>query len=327
MMSSDRIDEAAAAWFARLLAPDCAESEREAFEQWCASNPSHADAFAAVAEVHATAALLRDDERMLTAARGARHTRHAHGRRRWAARFAGLAAAAVLALAVVAGGALWIRHGGSETSLRYVTAVGELREVRLADGTRLQLDTATEIAVHYGDAARELTLMQGRLRIDVAEDARPFSLRSGRGIVRDIGTRFQVARYGGDVAVTLFSGAVSVALAGTESETRTLAPGEELRFGEHGSLGQPARVDLDAASGWTQGTLAFRDRSLGDLLDEMNRYSDTKIRIADPALSSLRVSGVFRAGDQTSLLQALRTGWSIRSQRVSDNEITLSSAH
>jgi len=33
---------------------------------------------------------------------------------------------------------------------------------------------------------------------------------------------------------------------------------------------------------------------------------------------------VFRAGDQASLLQALRAGWSIRSQRVSDREIALS---
>jgi len=321
-MSLDRIDEAAAAWFARLLSPDCTERERDAFERWCAASPRHADAFAAVAQCHAEAAALRDDARIRAAARAARHARPARGHG-WAGRFVRLAAAAALALAV-GGAALYLARRGGDAPLRYATAVGELRRVELADGTRLQLDTDTELSVRFDAHARELTLAHGRVHVDVAEDARrPFAVRSGRGVVRDIGTQFQVARYGGTVAVTLFSGAVSVALA-DEDEARTLAPGEELRFGEQGGLGQPAHVDADVAAGWMQGTLAFRDRPLGDLLDEMNRYSQTKIRVADPALSALRVSGVFRAGDQASLLQALRAGWSIRSQRVSDREIALS---
>ncbi len=133
-------------------------------------------------------------------------------------------------------------------------------------------------------------------------------MRSGRGVVHDIGTQFQVARYGGDVTVTLLSGLVSVALAEPASpqENRVLAPGEELHIGDRGDLGWPTRVDLDVVSGWTRGVLTFKDRRLGDLLDEMNRYSETKIRIADPALSSLVVSGVFRTGDQSSLLRAAR---------------------
>lgn len=325
-MSSDRIDEAAADWFARLLAPDCTERDRDAFEAWCAQSRAHADAFAAVAQCHADAAVLKRDERMRATARAARYATSARTRRRRPARPAWLAAAAALALAVGAG-VLWTVRGERPESLRYATAVGEQRRVELADGTHLQLDTDTALTARFDASSRQLTLDRGRIDIEVADDAkRPFSVRSGRGIVHDIGTRFQVARYGGDVTVTLLSGQVSVALAEPSGSpgNRVLAPGEELHIGDHGELGWPTRVDLEVASGWTRGVLTFKNRRLGDLLDEMNRYSETKIRIADPALSSLVVSGVFRGGDQSSLLQALRAGWSIRSRHVSDREIELS---
>lgn len=325
-MSSERIDEAAADWFARLLSPDCTERDHDAFEAWCAQSPAHADAFAAVAQCHADAAVLRHDERVRAGARAARHAVSARTRHRRPSRLVGFAAAAAVAAAVGAG-VLWTAQREEPQSFRYVTSVGEQRRVELADGTRVQLDTDTELDVRLDASSRQLTLARGRVDIDVAADAkRPLSVRSGRGVVRDIGTQFQVARYGEDVTVTLLSGLVSVALAEPSGspQDRVLEPGQALRIGGRGDLGWPTRADLDLASGWTHGVLTFKDRRLGDLLDEMNRYSQTKIRIADPALSSLVVSGVFRTGDQSSLLQALRAGWSIRSRHVSDHEIVLS---
>lgn len=323
-MSSDRIDQTAADWFARLLAPDCSEREREDFEAWCAASDDHAAAFAAVADCHFAAAELKDDVRVRAAARAARHSvgtaRPRFVRAPW------LAAAAALVLAVAAG-AWWIVGDRKIEPVRYATAVGERRAVELGDGTHLQLDTDTAVSASFGPASRELVLERGRVRIDVAQDARrPLSVRSGRGVVHDIGTQFQVERRDGGVTVTLFSGLVSVALAepAAASENVVLAPGEALHLDDRGRFGRPEPIDLDAASDWTRGVLAFKERRLADLLEEMNRYSETKIRVDDPELSALLVSGVFRVDDQASLLQALQTGWSLRAQRVSDHEIVLS---
>jgi len=325
-MPTDRTDDLAAAWFARLLSPDCSEREREKFEQWCAASDRHADAFAAVAQCHEDAGALRSDELMRAAVRAARNTARPHVRPGHWARFA---AAAVLVLAVV-GGTFWFVHGQQVPSLRFATAVGEQRRVDLADGTRVQLDTDTSLTVHYSDKARELVLGNGRIQVDVAQDAgRPFSVLSGRGRVRDIGTEFQVERYGENVTITLLTGLVSVELVepALRGETGSvLTPGQQIHLGAQGGLGAVMPVDLALLSDWTSGTLTFKDRRLGDLLEEMNRYSPMKIRVADPALSRLQVSGVFRAGDQSSLLQALQAGWSMRSTRVSPDEVILSPA-
>lgn len=328
-MPSDRIDDLAAAWFARLLSPDCSEREREKFEQWCAASDRHADAFAAVAQCHEDAGALRDDELMRAAVRAARNTRSPSEGRIRSRHWAGFAAAAVLVLAL-AGSTFWFVRSQQVPLLYYATAVGEQRNVSLADGTRVQLDTDTALTARYGDTARELVLEHGRIQVDVAKDAgRAFSVRSGRGLVRDIGTEFQVERYGDDVTVTLLAGLVSVEVAEpmrSGDSTRVLSPGQQLHLGAHGGLEPATSVDLAFVSGWISGTLTFKDRRLGDLLEEMNRYSATKIRVADPALSRLLVSGVFRAGDQSSLLQALQAGWSMRSTRVSPDEVVLSSA-
>ena len=325
---SDPINDTAAAWFARLLSPECSEHDRERFEQWCAADAAHADAFAQVAQCHEDAAALREDELMRAVARAARNTTLAPEGRSWPVRIARFAAAAALLIAV-AGGTFWLTRGNRLEAERYATAIGEQRSVTLADGTRVRLDTDTAFSARYDDMARELVLEHGRIRIDVAKDPRrAFAVLSGRGIVRDIGTEFQVERYDDDVTVTLMSGLVSVALAepAEAGGASLLAPGQQRRIGAHGGLGPPTSVDVARVSEWESGMLTFKNRRLGDLLDEMNRYSATKIRVADPSLALIQVSGVFRVGDQNSLLQALQAGWSIRSERVSANEIVLSSA-
>src|SRR5262249_43982573 len=72
-------------------------------------------------------------------------------RRRW------IVAASSSAFLGTAGVWLYVNRL-KESGERYVSAVGELRPIKLKDGSRLLLNTATEILVRYGLAARELNL-------------------------------------------------------------------------------------------------------------------------------------------------------------------------
>src|SRR4029078_13726802 len=90
----------------------------------------------------------------------------------------------------------WRLYRDSTQTAGFATAIGELRTVTLADGTRLVLDTNTRPDTRFGRDARALVLHEGRIDVDVARDARPFSVVSGRGIVRDLGTHFEVERHG-----------------------------------------------------------------------------------------------------------------------------------
>jgi transmembrane sensor len=313
----------AAHWFARLLASDLGERDREAFERWCAASDANADAYAEIAADHDLARLLADDSLIVAATQKARIAYAGHGAASGIRRWAPLAAAALVVVAVGAGA--WRMVHDAAATQTFATAVGEQHTQTLADGTRLVLDTNTRVDARLDGNARELVLREGRIDIDVARDPRPFSVVSGRGIVRDIGTRFEVERHGDDVAVTLMSGAVKVSLAPSDGANEaTLALGQQARFGAAGGIVVADAEALDDASTWTQGTLVFKQRRLGDLIAEVNRYSTVQIRLADRSLADLRVSGVFHVGDQATLLEALRTGWPISTKRTSENEIELS---
>lgn len=308
--------ETAEGWVARLSSPQWSEADSEAFEAWRALADNDG-AFVRAERLHESTRVLSSDPLIRAAAAAARRKAPA-GQARRVRPVVWLSAAASIAVAVLAA---TLRTPVVEP-LHYASQVGERREIRLDDGTRALLDTDSEIAVRYSAQRREMTVVRGRVDIDVAQQpGRPFVTLAANGTINDIGTRFQVERAGSDVTVTLLQGEVSVDTAGSAPPT-VLAPGTLARYGASGDIAR-ASADLDAANGWTRGELVFKSRPLADLVNEMNRYSTTRIRLAERSLDGILVSGVFHAGNQDALIKALESGWSLRAERPSGKEIVL----
>src|SRR3546814_3966246 len=77
----------------------------------------------------------------------------------------------------------------------YRTVLGERRVVTLADGSTVSLDAASEVRVAYSERARELALVRGQARFDVAHDPRrPFAVQARDQRVVATGTAFNVDR-------------------------------------------------------------------------------------------------------------------------------------
>jgi transmembrane sensor len=317
MQGNDTIGDVASDWLARLESPACTSADRAAFEDWLAASPAHVEAYLDVERIHALATALAGDEMLHAVAARARNGKPPRRMRRWQWL---PAMAAVLVLAV--GAALWWGPA-PDTVVGYATAIGEQREVILDDGTRMRLDTDTEVTTRFGRKARIIELAHGRAQFEVGHDpARPFMVRAGAGTVRDIGTTFQVARHGDRVTVGLIEGAVRVSH-GDDGPGRTLAPGERVQVDAKGRFSLTQALDLAVATAWPRGELVFKRRRLDDLVAEVNRYSEVPLRLADPALGGITVSGVFRADDQAGLVAALERGWALRAERTDKEEIVL----
>lgn len=175
----------------------------------------------------------------------------------------------------------------------YETKVGEVRSVRLADGSMLVIDTATAVRIAFTSTAREVTLVRGRVRFDVARDAaRPFIVSAGGARITDRGTVFDVEDYG-VVSVRLISGAVDInlprATGGSKKRVVHLRPGQQFHF-------DPAKVGASSAPQpvprsdlqWVTGMKTFDDVPVADIIAEVNRYSTTKIVLADPTIGTRR---------------------------------------
>lgn len=311
----------AEAWVARLASPECTAQERAEFDRWLDESPQHVDEYVQAERTHQLAAALANDEMLQAAARIAwRTTGREAARSRW---WAPTALAASLLVATVVG-VTWLRTAPVPVAdERHATAVGEQRSLRLADGTRVLLDTDSAIVARFSERGREVVLDRGRVRFEVAADpARPFLVKAGRGEIRDIGTTFQVEKTDAVVSVGLIEGSVIVS-GGVAQASSTLQPGQQLSYDDSGRLGAAEPLDIKAAQAWPAGNLVFKNRRLDALLLEMNRYSATKLRLAEPGLGAIPVSGVFHIGDQASLLEVLERGWSLKGEPNDDGDIVL----
>ncbi|UHQ22001.1 FecR domain-containing protein [Lysobacter sp. 5GHs7-4] len=336
--NSNRYDETdldetgpAEAWVARLNAPDSDGQDREAFERWLSASPANTRDYREVERIHQLSAELGDDELLRAAARVARRDSAAsrHRVHPWLA--PGAAIAATLAVAI--GVAAWMQRPAPAQIDRYVTAIGEQRTIALSDGTTLLLDTHSAVTTRFDRDSRTVEVARGRVQFAVGRDSgqrsgpRPFLVKAGDGTIRDIGTTFQVSRDGSAVDVGLIEGEVEVAVgAGQTRATSTLAPGEQVRIEGGGTLAPKRPLDLTVAQAWPRGDLIFKNRRLDQLLDEMNRYSKTQLRLEQPSLGALKVSGVFHIDDQEALLAALQRGWSLQARKVGEHEILLHAA-
>lgn len=321
---SPQARESAEGWFARLRAPDCSDEEREAFASWRAADPAHARAFAATERMWAKFDVLKDAPEMrayeLEALAPASRSAPPGHRRRWPVP---LALAATLALAAFGTWQFAPRLLAPQPEIHAATDAP--RTLALQDGSSVRLDVDSRLSVRWARDARELELQQGRALFDVAHDAaRPFSVAAGGGRTTALGTRFQVQRDGGQVTVTLAEGAVLVERDGGHglpARHARLQPGEQLVYSRQPDDWHTRSIDPDAATGWSEGRLRFHATPLAEALAEINRYSPRKIRLHDPDLATLRLSGTFRAGDADAIATAFSAVLPVRVDDTGDDII------
>lgn len=320
-MSEDRrLQREAAAWLARLQAPD-GERDRARFEAWRSQDTDHAAAFARV-ERHwrDSAVMARSSLRA-----GAKLTKSwwhvgdaATGRR--------IAFAGAAAIALVVGARAVLHPPGGVDPVRVASGVGQLREVRLADGSRVTLDTDSVLSIRYSWRERMLKLQRGRARFAVAHDPRrPFVVTAGATTVVAHGTIFDVDMRQSQAGVTLIQGMVEVTAQspGSPMERVQLTAGKQVgAYAGMTHLSAPRAAPKGTLS-WTTGMLGFDASSLDRVLDEANNYTSSKLVLADPTLAKLRVTGVFPAGKPKDLATSLARMFDLRVEPQSDGEILL----
>jgi len=320
--------EIAAVWWKHLQKDPAIEISTE-FLEWIA-DPVNCRAFKAVENTMAALDDFGTTPNILDMRRSAlTHLRNA-GIKRWlTARAVARVAVAVLVFALFGGGALYVY---SQQPDSYATEIGERRVVALPDGSRISLDSESEVDVRYSKAARAIVLNKGRARFDVAHDVtRPFTVTAGTKTVVAVGTSFNVERLGSTVLVTLIQGHVLIKDSAAPQRTMTAKPVPprtvSLVAGEQLVAVQDVKpvvssADLSDATAWEAGHLVFRGEPLGEAVERVNRYTDHPIAV-DPSAASIRISGVFNAGDVGSFVSAITGYFPVQATTDANDTITL----
>lgn len=281
----------AATWLARLRNEERSAADEAAFQAWLAENPQNAAAFDLVTGTWDAAGGL------VTTHMAAARPEPMIGRRKMLA--AGLAAVAVVSTTTI----MWQRT----SPVTYETQRGEQRRIALADGSSLTLDTETLIRVGFTAESRNIELVRGRAHFDVAKDPnRPFRVNAAGREVVALGTAFDVARNGEEVAILLVEGRVAVQPVGIAANEKTafLKPGERIVYARHNIVRQE-HPDINRATAWQEGRATFDNQPLAIAVAEMNRYSRRPLVVADADLAAMRISGTYSTRDAEAFARSV----------------------
>lgn len=323
-MTQSQMDiEAAVDWLVRLQGETVSEDDWLAFDAWLTASPANAQAY--------DAALAFDQRLDLDARLNARQPESSPASAPRTAKVVQLrparravlwSAGAALAAAFVAGAVLLPASGllgGHETV--YSTGVGERKTIALEDGTRIELNAASQMSVRFDRHGRHVKLGDAQAYFDVAKDpARPFLIEAGDTQVRVVGTAFDVRRRDGQVAVNVQRGLVEVRphLHSGAAPFR-LHPGEGISHKE-GQV-DDSRVEavaLDEVAGWRQGRLIYRDQPLSRIVGDMNRLFPRPVKLGDAQAGNMRLSGVLIVDEQDAMVGRLSNLLPVRTTTTDD---------
>jgi len=310
MTDAERSEAAAARWLARHDAGPLSAEDAAAFEIWCAADPRHLGAYVRLEAVNAQL------DRAV-ALKGI--AIDAPPRPRW-----WVPAAAAAAVAAAFG--VWqvaAPDAPAGETRQMATRIGEQYRAALTDGSTVELNTASAVAVAMAPKIREIRLGKGEALFEVAKDPeRPFVVKTALGDVRAIGTVFTV-RVDRGLEVLVSEGTVAIERNG-EQIARVTA-GERYALNAVGDAARAPRDpdEIKRSLAWRNGRIAFAGETLAQAAREFNRYNAVKIEIGDPAVGTMRFGGYFRATDPEGFGASIERSLPVEAERTGD-VITLS---
>jgi transmembrane sensor len=324
-------------------------ADTQNWQRWMAEDPRHSQAFreleklwedfdALPAQPHATPAELTADRydgslpvsawrrQQIPIFRGWNHP----GRWAWAA-------VMLLTLTCIGfGGVLAPRLTSALSDGKtFDTAVGQNATVRLSDGSEVQLGGHTRLRVSLTAHLRQIDLLSGEAFFVVAKDpARPFTVRAGNATVTAVGTEFNVRRSDDRVTVSVLEGRVLIqpmapllpiawlSPSRAVGSAKPLASGQRSTVTGHGTESIQSVSDTSSAVAWSQGRLAFEAEPLRYVVQDVNRYTDKPILIADDRTADLQVTGTVAESNILGWINSLQAAFGIHAD-IQSNQIVL----
>lgn len=317
MSRAKHASDRAAAFIIAQEDGDWTDADQTAFDAWLAEADGNKAAYWRIKHSW------READRIGALGRGAdktdAHAIRPESRRGWIP----AAMAASIAAMVSAGYMVWqpTQQATAVAAIAYDTPVGGRKMVDLADGSRVQLNTASVVRTSVTNDQREVWLDKGEAFFEVKHDGRPFVVHAGNRQITVLGTKFSVRRDGDKVIVSVLEGRVRVDEIDGRHEARsaTISRGDiALARGDATLVTTRSEERVESALAWRDGMLRFDQTALSDVAAEFNRYNSKPMIITDSEASSLRIGGMFPASKPDAFVRLLRDAYGLKVVETAD---------
>ncbi len=205
-----------------------------------------------------------------------------------------------------------------------------IRQV-LPDGSIVELKSGAKIYVDYGAVVRRVRLEAGEAHFAVAKNKDlPFVVTAGAIEVRALGTEFAVELRAQGVDVLVTEGRVAVERSAPASAPAPLAvldAGQAVAV-ELGAAAPPVSIrvteeERKSRLAWRVPRIELSRTPLAEVIECFDRHGAVRLRLADPSLGALQLSGVLRPDSAQALLHILKSEFGLHHERAEDGTIVL----
>jgi len=288
--------QAAVQWYLIINDSDVESTQLQAWQQWLAARPEHASAWSRIEKLQQQLHGVPLDVALPVLSKMGVQRRH------------GLK----LLMLLAAGAATFGGYRQSPYSADFATRTGQRRQVVLADGSQLNLNTDTQVDIDFNTNQRLIRLRHGEIFISTALDrapSRPLSVETPHGSILALGTRFNVRLHQDFTLVSVQTHAVEVRPQHAPQQVSRVEAGQTLSFAANQAAAvRPADPDINH---WTRGQLVVIEWRLADFIHELARYRPGYLGCA-PEVADLRISGAFLLDDTDALLANLQVSLPVK---------------
>ena len=170
---------------------------------------------------------------------------------------------------------------------------GQITNLTLFDGTNVWLNAGSTLKYKksFNQSDREVYL-EGEALFEVTKNERQlFIVHAGTSDIKVHGTIFDVKAYSNmnSVETVLVEGSVEFT---SKGKSMFIIPGEQLVFSKNTNRISKSRINTDEYTAWKGGKIYFNNKTLGDLVVQLERWYEVKFRFASGDCKDYRFSGV-----------------------------------
>lgn len=183
--------------------------------------------------------------------------------------------------------------------LKQATRSSEYKYLLLPDSTQVWLNAGStlEFTESFGTDNRNAVLT-GEAFFDVTHsDKLPFIIYTGKVSTEVLGTAFNIKAYPDleKIVVAVKKGKVKVNFA--DKQVALLTMGQQVSIGNKDNSVKEKMVKAEDAASWQHGDLVYDDYTIEDIISDLERVYNVKIRIGNPAVASVRITTAFKKQD------------------------------
>ena len=211
-----------------------------------------------------------------------------------------------------------------EEIVRYETIStlnNDRQTVQLPDGSTVKLNSGSLIKFpeKFKDEKREIKL-EGEAFFSVTKNGKPFVITTENAKITVLGTEFNVWTRDKKTKVIVKEGRVNLEQIKAKNENVILLKNQESIITENSKPLPPQNVNADYLLGWLNNKLVFNRTPLNEIVGELERFYNVKIKLADNGLKNLTLTGSFGNQKADSVLSMICLALNLKFIKTDSNQ-------